>query len=38
MALYKIPVFRSKMEAEAEQYMFRSLIENMKDNTITQML
>lgn len=27
MALYKIPVFRSKMEAEAEQYMFRSLIE-----------
>lgn len=27
MELYKIPVFRSKMEAEAEQYMFKQLIE-----------
>ncbi|WP_338468826.1 ImmA/IrrE family metallo-endopeptidase [Enterococcus faecalis] len=27
MALYNIPVFRSKMEAEAEQYMLECLIE-----------
>ncbi|MGL9969398.1 ImmA/IrrE family metallo-endopeptidase [Enterococcus sp. DIV1420a] len=28
MPLYKIPIFRSKMEAEAECYMFECLIEN----------
>ncbi|KAJ72473.1 hypothetical protein M222_2243 [Enterococcus faecalis AZ19] len=28
MDLYKIPIFKSKMESEAERYMFEHLIEN----------